>query len=83
MHQVLFKVAGTVGVTRNISLKTLFCSVVWQCMSGILNMTGFGRTVEIVPRGGFLQRRTTSFCFSDSPALSFCETKVEPDINIH
>lgn len=46
MHQLLFEVAGTVGVTRNFSLKTLFCSVVWQCMSGILNLTGFGRTVE-------------------------------------
>lgn len=45
MHQELFEVAGTVGVTRNFSLKTLFCSVVWQCMSGILiYLTVFERT---------------------------------------
>lgn len=64
MHQELFEVAGTLDGTRNFSLKTSFCSVVWQRVSGILHLTGFRRSVQILLGGGLLQRPTTSSgCF--------------------
>lgn len=47
MLQELFEVAGTLDGTRNFSLKTSFCSVVWQPMSGILHLTGFRRSFEV------------------------------------